>query len=138
VAFDEEGDVIAIDGSMADVQMGVIKVRQPLDGLRRIGSATLQPAGKKVTRPPAPPPVPMEIDLRGFRVHELEAELEPYLVQAYQSGTPFVRIIHGKGTGALRQVVRDLLARLPFVQRFETAAPNEGGDGATVAFFQDR
>ena len=138
VAFDEEGEVLAIDDSMADVQMGVVKIRQPLDGLKRIGSAALQTAGKKITRPAPPSPVPMDIDLRGYRVHELEAELEPYLVQAYQGGIPFVRIIHGKGTGALRQVVRDLLSRLPFIQRFETAAPNEGGDGATVAYFQDR
>lgn len=138
VAFDEEGEVLAVDGPMADLQVGIVKVRQPLDNLRRLGGPAQTAGGRKVTKPAPPPPVSMEIDLRGYRVHELEAELEPYLIQAYQSGTPFVRIIHGKGTGALRQVVRDLLSRTPFVERFETAAQNEGGDGATVAHFQDR
>jgi DNA mismatch repair protein MutS2 len=138
VAFDEEGEVVAIDGGTADVQMGAIKIRQPLDGLRRIGRAqTSVTSERRVVKPAAGPTVPIEIDLRGYRAHEIEGELEPYLEQAYRSGAPFVRIIHGKGTGALRQVVRDLLARFPAVARFETAGPSEGGDGATVAFFQD-
>jgi DNA mismatch repair protein MutS2 len=47
-------------------------------------------------------------------------------------GMPFVRVIHGKGTGALRTVVRDLLRDSPAVARAETAGPTEGGDGATV------
>ena len=82
--------------------------------------------------------MPIEIDLRGYRAHEIESELEPYLEQAYRSGAPFARIIHGKGTGALRQVVRDLLARSPAVSRFETAGPSEGGDGGTIAYFHER
>ena len=139
VAFDEEGDVLSIDGGTADVQMGVIKVRQPLDGLRRIGrSQTAATTEKRVSKPVSTASVQIEIDFRGYRAHEIEGELEPYLEQAYRSGTPFVRIIHGKGTGALRQVVRDILARSPAVERFETAGPSEGGDGATVAFFHDR
>jgi DNA mismatch repair protein MutS2 len=139
VAFDEEGDVIAVDGGIADVQMGSIKVRQPLDGLRRIGRSQLTSANeRRVSKPVALISAPIEIDLRGYRAHEIEPELEPFLEQAYRSGAPFARIIHGKGTGALRQVVRDLLTRSPAVARFETAGPSEGGDGATVAFFHDR
>jgi DNA mismatch repair protein MutS2 len=139
IAFDEEGEVVAIDGGTADVQMGAIKIRQPLDGLRRLGRAQAAVTSeRRIVGPALGPTVPIEIDLRGYRAHEIENELEPYLEQAYRSGAPFVRIIHGKGTGALRQVVRDLLARFPAVARFETAGPSEGGDGATVAFFQDR
>lgn len=138
IAFDEEGEVLAIDGGNADVQMGSIKIRQPLDGLRRLGRASRSVKQERRVSTPAPAvAVPIEIDFRGFRAHEIEAELEPYLEQAYRSGAPFVRIIHGKGTGALRQVVRELLARNPAVQRFETAGPSEGGDGATVAFFHE-
>jgi DNA mismatch repair protein MutS2 len=48
-------------------------------------------------------------------------------------GMPFVRIIHGKGTGALRQVVREELKGNPVVARSEAAGQGEGGDGATVA-----
>jgi DNA mismatch repair protein MutS2 len=140
IAFDEEGDVLAVEDGAADIQLGAIKVRQPLDGLRRIGRSTIAAAtgDRRVSRSVNVATVPVEIDFRGYRAHEIEGELDPYLEQAYRSGAPFVRIIHGKGTGALRQVVRDILARHPAVARFEMAGPAEGGDGATVAFLQER
>lgn len=137
-AFEEEGDVIGLDGAHADIQMGSIKIRQPLDALVRIGrSPNAVSTERRTTSTAIRAVVPIEIDIRGMRAHEIEAELEPYLEAAYRAGNPFARIIHGKGTGALRQVVRDLLNRYPAVSRFENAAPNEGGDGATVAHFQD-
>ena len=71
--------------------------------------------------------------MRGWRADEVPPELERYLHDAYMANLPFVRIIHGKGTGALRQVVRDELATNPFVSGFHTAPPQEGGDGVTVA-----
>jgi DNA mismatch repair protein MutS2 len=46
---------------------------------------------------------------------------------------PFVRIIHGKGTGALRQVVREELSTNPLVSSFKAADQREGGDGVTIA-----
>ena len=70
--------------------------------------------------------------MRGWRADEVPPELERYLHDAYMANLPFVRIIHGKGTGALRQVVRDQLATNPFVSAFHTAALHEGGDGVTV------
>jgi DNA mismatch repair protein MutS2 len=77
--------------------------------------------------------VNLEIDLRGYRAAEVEAMLDGYLEAAYRSGLPFVRIIHGKGTGALRKVVRDMLAAHPAVASYDSAPSNQGGDGATVA-----
>jgi DNA mismatch repair protein MutS2 len=59
--------------------------------------------------------------------------LDRYLEQAYLSGMPFVRIIHGKGTGRLRQVVRKALKGHPHVTSFEEGDPREGGEGVTVA-----
>ncbi|HRA47803.1 MAG TPA: endonuclease MutS2, partial [Thermomicrobiales bacterium] len=138
-AFDEEGEVVEVVGSEADIQMGAIKIRQPLDALIRLGrAATVVTTERRAQIGTIQSVIPIELDVRGLRAHEIEAELEPYLESAYRGGNPIARIIHGKGTGALRQVVRDLLKRSPAVARFETAAPNEGGDGATVAFFQDR
>ena len=49
------------------------------------------------------------------------------------AGMPFVRIIHGKGTGKLRQVIREALTDSVHVSRFESGADNEGGDGVTIA-----
>jgi DNA mismatch repair protein MutS2 len=53
---------------------------------------------------------------------------------AAMAGLPQVRVIHGHGTGALRAAVREELARHPLVDRAEPAPPEEGGDGATIAY----
>jgi DNA mismatch repair protein MutS2 len=75
----------------------------------------------------------MELDLRGQRADEALSALERYLDAAFLSGMPFVRIIHGKGTGKLRQAVREALSQNPHVRSFEGGGDKEGGEGVTVA-----
>jgi DNA mismatch repair protein MutS2 len=48
-----------------------------------------------------------------------------------------VRIVHGKGTGALREAVRDVLVRHPLVRSFETPPEREGGDGVTIVYLKE-
>ena len=114
-----------------------LKTRQPLDALERIGRAKPASPERTIVKPPPPAPVAIELDLRGYRAAEVEEMLDRYLENAYRSGLPFVRIIHGKGTGALRQVVRDLLNAHPAVAKHELAPPEQGGDGATVATLRE-
>jgi len=59
--------------------------------------------------------------------------LEQYLDDSFLAGLASVRIIHGKGSGALRKAVRDLLSSHPLVDSFRDGDPHEGGSGATVA-----
>ena len=75
----------------------------------------------------------MDLDLRGQRAEEALSNFETYLDDAFRAGLPFVRIIHGKGTGALRAAIREALHGHPLVRKYESAAPNEGGEGVTVA-----
>jgi DNA mismatch repair protein MutS2 len=75
----------------------------------------------------------MELDLRGQRAEDALEALDRYLESAYLAGLPFVRIIHGKGTGRLRQVIRDALGQSPHVKSWEAGADKEGGEGVTVA-----
>jgi DNA mismatch repair protein MutS2 len=75
----------------------------------------------------------MEINLRGMRAEEVFAELDRYLNDAYLGNLPFVRIVHGKGTGVLRQVVRDILKSHSLVSSFRLGENGEGGDGVTIA-----
>ncbi len=63
----------------------------------------------------------------------MEPELDIYLNDAARSNLSEVRIIHGLGTGTVRNIVRELLARHPLVKSFRTGEPREGGDGVTVA-----
>jgi DNA mismatch repair protein MutS2 len=137
VSLGEEGEVVDIDGDEAEVQLGTLKLRHPISGLRRLGRAKHSDHERRVYSPVRPEYVPIEIDIRGNRAAEVEGMLERYLDDAYRSGLPAVRIIHGKGTGALRQVVRDYLNASPVVARHELAPVAEGGDGATIAHMRE-
>lgn len=79
----------------------------------------------------------LECHLRGMRVDDALPTLERFLEKAYAAGLPYVRIVHGKGTGTIRQVVREYLDRSEYVDHWETALRTEGGDGVTVAFLRD-
>ena len=135
IPLDQEGEVVGLDDDTAEIQLGSLKTRQPLEALTRLGRARHEEQRRAVAAPAAIGFVPMEIDIRGQRVSEVEDALERYLEDAYRFGLPNVRIIHGKGTGALRQVVRDYLSSHPAVAKHVTAPANEGGDGATLAYF---
>jgi len=76
-----------------------------------------------------------EISLRGLRVADAEPLLTKALDDAVLADLPYLRVIHGKGTGALRQFVHDVLAADPRVKRFGFAPANQGGHGVTVVEF---
>jgi DNA mismatch repair protein MutS2 len=76
--------------------------------------------------------------MRGWRVSEVSDKLDRYLNDAYMAGLRQVRLLHGKGTGALRQVVREALQGHPLITSFASAAGRDGGDGVTVATLVER
>jgi dsDNA-specific endonuclease/ATPase MutS2 len=85
---------------------------------------------------PFPDPVEIEItdvfDLHTIQPRDVKAVVEEYLEQAHARGFPSVRIIHGKGIGVQREMVRSILARTPFVVDWVDAPPGAGGLGATI------
>ena len=84
---------------------------------------------------PSDTEVSSELNLRGMRVDEAEAEVLAALDAAVVADLPLLRIIHGKGTGVLRSVVQELLTRDRRVARFHLAPPEQGGSGVTIAEF---
>jgi DNA mismatch repair protein MutS2 len=80
--------------------------------------------------------VPVELDLRGLRVDEALEQLERRLSEAILNGLPWIRIIHGHGSGAIKTAVRDALRRMPYVLRSRPGEMGEGGDGATIAWLE--
>src|SRR5918996_1414728 len=74
-----------------------------------------------------------ELMLIGCTTDEARDRVEKYLDDAFMAGMANVRLVHGKGTGALRKAVRCLLADHPLVDSYRDGEPNEGGSGATVA-----
>jgi len=85
---------------------------------------------------PFPEPVEIEIkdviDLHTIPPRDVQAVVQEFLLQAYSKGFRGVRIIHGKGIGVQREMVRSLLARTTFVVDWTDAPPNAGGLGATI------
>jgi DNA mismatch repair protein MutS2 len=121
---------IAEESREIEVQAGRTRMRLGLDSVVKITpAATAVPlAGTQ----PAARRVPMEIDLRGRRADEVEPALDAYLNDAAQSNLSEVRIIHGIGTGTVRNIVRDFLTGHPLVKSFRAGERGEGGDGATM------
>ncbi len=144
---DSEGTITVLypGSGEADVQVGSFALRQPLSALTRLSNreaarrATLRGERPRPTRaapvqmPAAPANVPLEVDLRGMRAVEVDRILDRALNDAVLAEMPYLRIIHGKGTGALRQVVREYLRANPVVVGAESAPDQQGGEGVTIA-----
>lgn len=129
------GRVVALRGGRAEVQGGSARMRVPVERLRVDAAAARAAERREPPAAPAPvgPPVSADVDVRGRRAEETRAELRARVDGAAVAGVDRLRVIHGHGTGALRSVVREELARHPLVARAEPAPPDEGGDGATIA-----
>jgi DNA mismatch repair protein MutS2 len=128
------GELVAIAGDSATVQAGAISVRVPVAALRAAASG---PAARPAGRPPHPDApiraIAAELMLIGRTTAEVPDLIEKYLDDAFMAGMPHVRLVHGKGTGALRKAVRGVLSDHPLVDSFRDGEPAEGGSGATVA-----
>jgi DNA mismatch repair protein MutS2 len=150
-----KGVITAIGENDAEAQLGNLRVRVSFDDILRAGeedaagpqAASEQPkvssrvrkalekmddTAPKGTLLRASPG--LELDIRGELAEDGIDKMERFIEAAYLSGMPFVRIIHGKGTGRLRQAVRESLGKSSFVERWESGTDREGGEGVTVAF----
>jgi DNA mismatch repair protein MutS2 len=136
-----EGVITSLSKDEAEVQAGSLHMRVSLEELKRKDEEIEPSKEKRViseksdssTRHSSLSSSPgMELDLRGQRAEDALDMLDRYLEKAYMTGLPFVRIIHGKGTGKLRQEVRAALKDHPQVDSFEEGGPKEGGEGVTV------
>ena len=130
------------DGELT-VRFGIMKMTVLLSDVESLdGQKAEMPVKQKATpastAASSPPPVVRTsqntIDLRGMRVADAEFEIEQAISQAIALGTLW--IIHGKGTGKLREGVHSFLERHPLVERFELAEQAEGGTGVTVAYLK--
>jgi len=117
-----------------EVQAGRTRMRLGLDSVEKT-SRPLDTTAQGITpavRQPVVRAVPLELDLRGKRADEVEWALDSYLNDAAQTTIEAARIIHGIGTGTVRNIVRDFLASHPLVKSFRSGGQNEGGDGVTI------
>ncbi|MGI5866965.1 MAG: endonuclease MutS2 [Syntrophaceticus schinkii] len=142
--FNQEGNVLTqpnADGEVI-VQVGVLKLNLSLKELRlskknkKQAKVQVQALGSKDHAIARNATVLPELDFRGHNVSDGLREVDKYLDTAYLAGMNKVSLIHGKGTGVLRDAVRQYLAKHPFVASYRSGDYYEGGTGVTIVEFK--
>ncbi len=130
------GKVLSLpdQGDEAEVSVGRVTLRVDLGRLTRVEDTAPEPENEAptISYELAPPLGTQELDLRGLRAADALVRLEEFLDGAMRDGLGSVRVIHGRGTGALRHAVREHLARHTLVREFASEPPERGGNGATA------
>jgi DNA mismatch repair protein MutS2 len=128
------GQLVEMRDDKAIVAVGTFKLSLPLSDLARTSAP--QPQATVSIRGDVPDiHVPSEIDLRGLRVGDVDDIVMQAVDNAVRADMKAIRIIHGKGTGALRERIAEMLQKEPRVSNFRLGAWNEGGAGVTVVEF---
>lgn len=136
---DATGEVLELNGSEVVVSFGSMTSRVEVSRLKKVGGQKDQQvevrarsnAGKSFARTAAS----NRLDIRGKRVEEAMYLVTRFLDEAIAAGLSSAEVLHGKGTGALRQAVREQLDARPEITSFESAEWNAGGDGVTLVRF---
>jgi DNA mismatch repair protein MutS2 len=130
-SLDKEGEILKIDGEKIEIRVGAMKITVKGADLAKTKKRALV-AGVAGIQSRKSWGVPTEINLIGYNVEDALDELEKYLDDALLAGLKSVRIVHGRGSGALRGMVQSFLRTFRAAQSYEFAPQSEGGDGATV------
>ncbi|MBC7092739.1 endonuclease MutS2 [Candidatus Bipolaricaulota bacterium] len=124
------GTVLRVDGDRVEVEVKGRRVELPPSSLE--AAEPLPPPRAAGPVLPSVEQVSLELSVRGLTVAEAEREVTAWLDRLLRAGIHTGRIVHGKGTGALRRALHGYLAHVPYVKRFHLAPPQEGGDGVTI------
>ncbi len=134
-------EVLDPEGGRVEIEIGSVKIRAKREDLRtvpqtaRVKHKAQEPATRRATLPPhelSPESPGLELHVRGMTTSEALREVDLYLDKLVLHEIHRAYIVHGKGTGTLRQAIRDHLAKDPRVARIYPAPAHQGGDGVTV------
>ena len=142
-SFGNVGVVERMDKEIAEVLVGGMRLRQKISDLQAVVSEEkpkAQSLGEKLQNQAKDANLRLdvedanaELNLIGKTTADAEYEIDRFLDEAYLSALPRVRIIHGFGTGALKNFVHHFLKGHPHIARFAFAPSDQGGQGATIA-----
>ncbi len=136
--YQKEGTVSGVFANKLEVLVGTLRLRVNKKDVELIKRKQKQEekiyVGPKIGNSFSYDSPGFELNLIGMTVDEGLEKLERHLDAAYVAHLPFVRIVHGKGTGRLRSAVRQFLHNHAYIQSYQDAQQNEGGDGATIAY----
>ena len=142
-SFGNVGTVEKIDKETAEVSIGAMRLREKLANLKAVAEPEIpkqQTLGEQLQAQAASSNLRLdtedmnsELNLIGKTTAEAEYEIDRFLDEAYLASLPRVRIIHGFGTGALKNFVHHFLKDHPHVSKYGFAPQDQGGNGATIA-----
>ncbi len=138
------GEIVELDrANRAVIMSGNVRFQARPHMMTLVKSAEVTPvSGRSQSYSSGPPRIAHladaagDLDVRGSRVHMVESMIPQFIDRAFMQGLTSVRIIHGDGTGALRQAIRDILSRQSHVESFQPAPRNAGGNGVTIAVLE--
>ncbi len=138
--FGTTGTIEKLDKDTAEVLVGNMRLRQKLSDLRPAmsqaetrGSVSPKLSSSTLQKPVDSADASAELNLIGRTTAEAEYELDRFIDEAYMASLPRIRIIHGYGTGALKNFVHHTLKNHELIESYTFASSNEGGNGATIA-----
>ena len=137
-SYGQHGELLSRRGNHKwEVQIGILKMEIDERDLEKVAKRDLpkekqQRTGHRAVKTTQTRKTSARLDLRGHRYEEAMGELSNFIDHALLNNLGTVTIIHGKGTGALRKGTQQYLQSNPRVKSFSYAAPNAGGDGATI------
>jgi len=141
--FNKQGIVLykLEDKEKLVIQMGSIRASVSINDVQAIANAAYTPPPQKeekneILKEIPNLQVPMKVDLHGLNVEDAIDQLDKYLDSAYLVGMPFVYVVHGKGSGALREAVIEYLRKKEHVSHFYIGTPEEGGSGVTIVYLK--
>ncbi len=140
-SFGNVGTIEKLDKEVAEVLVGNLRLREKLTDLQLAAApqAETRPVGRVrsqrtgISRDIDASDAPAELNLIGKTTADAEYEIDRFLDEAYMSSVPRVRIIHGFGTGALKNYVHHFLKGHPHIEKYGFAPSDQGGNGATIA-----
>lgn len=136
-SINTKGEIISLGKQDALIAVGRLQMRATYDDLEFKTRADV-PTEPGYSGPAAIHPSPgMELDIRGLRVEDGVERLSRYLDSAFLARLPYVRIIHGKGTGRLREAVREVISQNKHARAWEEGKDSEGGAGVTVVHIEE-
>jgi len=134
--YGADGPILEVRGDDVVVQLGLLKVEVSKRSVR-IVKEDPKPKVKTASGSfAAPARFDNELNIRGERVDPALEKLRDFILEAKSLKVPSIRILHGKGTGALRDAVRNYVKNERLIERYEDAVPYEGGHGVTVAYLR--
>lgn len=128
--YKAQGQIVAVQGDNLMVQLGLLKVQV---SKKQVQLKDIPKQLKPITSIMPATKFDNELNLRGERAEAAIEKVYDFLLEAKSLKVQSVRILHGKGTGVLREAIRECLKKEAMIERFEDALPYDGGHGVTVA-----